>query len=102
LPGELNSWEVGAGLSAQSETTSAGSFPFCPSPPGACIPQVAVQPAYAVLDLRAGFDIDRNWRVALSVNNVLDKRYYESMDTPPLHGWYGEPRNWILRVDASY
>lgn len=46
--------------------------------------------------------IDRNWQVALNVNNVLDKTYYESIDTPPLHAWYGEPRNWILRIDGRY
>jgi len=102
LPGELRRWEIGAGLTAQSETTTRfGPFQICPLPPSPCA-VVGVQPGYAVLDLRAGFDIDRTWRVALSVNNVLDKRYYESIDTPPLHAWYGEPRNWILRVDASY
>jgi outer membrane receptor for ferric coprogen and ferric-rhodotorulic acid len=61
----------------------------------------AVQPGYAVLDLRAGFDLDRNWRVALSVNNVFDKTYYESLEAN-LHAWYGQPRNWMLRIDGRY
>jgi outer membrane receptor for ferric coprogen and ferric-rhodotorulic acid len=51
--------------------------------------------------LRAGFDVDRNWRVALSVNNVFDKIYYEAMESS-LHAWYGEPRNWMLQIDGRY
>jgi outer-membrane receptor for ferric coprogen and ferric-rhodotorulic acid len=53
-----------------------------------------------VLDLRAGFDVDRNWQVAVSVNNVLDETYYESID--PKQVWYGPPRNWMLRIDGKY
>jgi outer membrane receptor protein involved in Fe transport len=64
------------------------------------LPVVGVQPAYAVLDLRAAFEVNRHWRVALSVNNALDKRYYESIEL--LKGWYGEPRNWMLRIDGRY
>jgi len=54
-----------------------------------------------VFDLRAGFDVDSNWRVALSVNNVFDKVYYEALEST-LSGWYGEPRNWMLRIDGRY
>ena len=35
-----------------------------------------------------------------SVNNVLDKRYYLSQDNVNL--WYGDPRNFTLRIDAKY
>jgi outer membrane receptor protein involved in Fe transport len=55
---------------------------------------------YAVFDLREGFRLDRNWQVALSVNNVLDKRYYLSQDNVNL--WHGDPRNFMLRIDAKY
>ena len=99
LPGAFNRWQIGGGLHAQSETTFRTSY--CSSP-SRCVPVDFVQPAYAVLDLRAGFDVDRNWRIALTVNNVLDKTYYESISTPPLQGWYGEPRNWVLRIDGRY
>jgi outer membrane receptor for ferric coprogen and ferric-rhodotorulic acid len=60
------------------------------------------QPPYAVLDLRAGYQLSRNWQVALSVNNVLDKRYYLSLDTPSPGFWYGDPRNFTLRIDAKF
>lgn len=55
---------------------------------------------YAVFDLREGFKLDRHWHVALSVNNVLAKRYYLSADGVNL--WYGDPRNFMLRIDAKY
>jgi outer membrane receptor for ferric coprogen and ferric-rhodotorulic acid len=57
---------------------------------------------YAVLDLRAGYQIRSNWQVALNVNNSFDKRYYLSQNTPALAVWYGEPRNFMLRIDAKY
>lgn len=97
LPGALDRWQVGGSVHAQSKTT----VDDCTPPGRGCFPVEAVQPEYAVFDLRAGFDVDRNWRVALSVNNVFDKVYYEAMH-PSLHAWYGEPRNWMLRVEGRY
>ena len=41
-------------------------------------------------------------QVALSVNNVFDKRYYLSQNTPLQSLWYGEPRNFMLWIDAKY
>jgi outer membrane receptor protein involved in Fe transport len=49
-----------------------------------------------------GYQLSRNWQVALNVNNVFDKRYYLSEDTPSATFWYGEPRNFMLRIDAKY
>jgi outer membrane receptor protein involved in Fe transport len=43
-----------------------------------------------------------NWQVALNVNNVFDKRYYLSDATPYTAFWYGEPRNFMFRIDAKY
>ena len=100
LPGDLSRWEIGGSLHAQSKIESSVSGPVCPAPTFECLPVVGVQPAYAVLDLRAAFEVDRHWRVALSLNNVFDKRYYESIEL--LKGWYGEPRNWMLRIDGRY
>jgi len=36
------------------------------------------------------------------MNNVFDKRYYLSQDTLGLENWYGDPRNFMLRIDAKY
>jgi outer membrane receptor protein involved in Fe transport len=57
---------------------------------------------YAVLGLRAGYQLSPNWQVALSVNNVLDRNYILSQDPSTLALWYGDPRNFMLRIDAKY
>lgn len=102
LAGDLSRWTVGGSLRAQ--TAARGSLLFnCDATLTSCVStEVTGQSAYAVLDLRAAFEIDANWEVALSVNNVSDKRYYLSQSTPDLNVWYGEPRNFMLRFDARY
>ena len=76
---------------------------FCNAQYQDCMPSAVVtEHPYAVLDLRAGFQLTRNWQVALTVNNVADKRYYVSQNTPTLELWYGDPRNVMLRIDAKF
>jgi outer membrane receptor for ferric coprogen and ferric-rhodotorulic acid len=100
LPGDFNRWTVGGGLHAQTKTTTGGSY--CPPGAGSCVGFNVVQSPYVVVDLRTGFQLDPSWQVALSVNNVLDKDYYESIGTQGLRTWYGEPRAFMLRVDGKY
>lgn len=102
LSGALSRWTIGGSLRAQ--TASPGSRVYtCDAQYQNCVPgEVVDTRPYAVVDLRAGFELDRNWQVALSVNNVLDKRYFVSQDTPDLAVWYGDPRNFMLRIDAKY
>ncbi len=100
LPGALSQWTVGGNVHAQSRATG-GSSNYC-SPEGTCIGFAVIQPAYAVADLRVGFDIGKNWQATLTVNNLLDKNYYESIDRPSLRAWYGEPRSLMLRVDGTF
>jgi outer membrane receptor for ferric coprogen and ferric-rhodotorulic acid len=38
----------------------------------------------------------------LSVNNLLDRRYYQTVDATAGGNWYGEPRNFMLRLDGRY
>ena len=102
LSGALSRWTVGGSLRAQ--TAARGSLLInCDRTFTSCVPtEVVGQSKYAVLDLRAAFELAENWDVALSVNNVSDKRYYLSQSSPELSLWYGEPRNVMLRVDARY
>src|SRR5262249_13805881 len=95
LPDPFGRWQIGGSLHAQTQTTNTALT--CPASFD-CPLIRAVQRAYAVFDLRAGFDVDRHWRVGLSVNNVLDEVYYETIGG----GWYGEPRSWMLRIDGRY
>jgi outer membrane receptor for ferric coprogen and ferric-rhodotorulic acid len=105
LPGVLHRWDVGGSLHAQSRISSAGTYcarytsAICVEPD---TPYALVQSAYATLDLRASFAVDAHWRAALTVANVFDKRYYESIDWPAGGNWYGQPRSVLLRFDARY
>jgi len=100
LRGDLDRWEVGGSVHAQSATTSR-RYNYCSVGPG-CLDASSMQSRYAVVDLRAAFDIDRNWQAALTVNNLFDATYYQALDNGVLHAWYGDPRNWMLRVDARF
>jgi outer membrane receptor for ferric coprogen and ferric-rhodotorulic acid len=102
LPGEHSRWTIGGSLHAQTASPGAPVLK-CDSQLHNCTPgvQVSTRP-YAVLGLRMGYQLSPNWQVALNVNNVLDKWYFISQDTPAFSTWYGEPRNFLLRIDAKY
>jgi outer membrane receptor for ferric coprogen and ferric-rhodotorulic acid len=103
LSDALSRWTAGGTLRAQTASRGSLLLNCTVTPTLDCVPtEVLAQKAYAVLDLRAGFDVTRNWEVALSVNNVFDKNYYLSQNSPGLEVWYGEPRNLLLRVDAKF
>jgi outer membrane receptor for ferric coprogen and ferric-rhodotorulic acid len=102
----LQRWSIGGGLSAQSR--NYGDAVVCPSPDasGACfMPEQYIrsfQGSFAVVDLRAGYRIDSHWRAALSVNNVFDRVYYQTIGSPNGGNWYGQPRSFLLRIDGNY
>jgi outer-membrane receptor for ferric coprogen and ferric-rhodotorulic acid len=107
LPGEFQRWTVGGSVQAQSSNFAAGTICAQLNSLGNCLvlsPQLfrAVQGSFAVINLRAGYQLDAHWRAALSVNNVFDRIYYQTIGTPAGDNWYGEPRGFVLRVDARY
>jgi outer-membrane receptor for ferric coprogen and ferric-rhodotorulic acid len=105
LSGAFSRWSIGGSLRAQTAAPGALNESCDTQGPSAqspnCLRYVTTRP-YAVLDLRGGYQLSPNWQVALSVNNVLDKRYYLSEATPNALFWYGDPRNFMLRIDAKY
>jgi outer-membrane receptor for ferric coprogen and ferric-rhodotorulic acid len=101
LNGVLDRWTIGGSVHAQTDVNNGVAF-YCAPGASECTGFDVIQSGYATVDLRVGFQLNRNWRLALNVNNVLDKDYYESLGQPALHAWYGEPRNYMLRVDGDY
>lgn len=91
LPGTLERWRVGGAISAQNTIYNQGS--------GYRIEQKA----YQVLDLMAGYKVSDNVDLRLNVNNVFDKKYYQSINSNTWNGFnvYGEPRNAALTVKWS-
>ena len=106
LPGRWNRWTVGGNLQAQSSNFTEGQY--CPqsSQLGPCISPIVsykeVQGSYAFVNLRAGYQVNPHWRATLSINNVFDRIYYQTIGSPATGSWYGEPRGFLLRLDARY
>jgi len=103
LSGALSRFTIGGGLLAQSANSISGT---CTTGEEICLTNTGeyeiVQGSYAVADLRAGVRIDSHWQAALTVNNLFDRMYYQAIGNPIAGNWYGEPRNWQLRIQGKY
>jgi outer membrane receptor for ferric coprogen and ferric-rhodotorulic acid len=102
LPGSLDRWTVSGNLHVQSRTSHDGAY--CPAVN--CKTGVwtyrAMTGWYRFADVRASYQIDANWQAALSVNNIFDGYYPETLGGPNNENWHGEPRNVLFRVEATY
>jgi outer membrane receptor for ferric coprogen and ferric-rhodotorulic acid len=105
LRGTSRRWDVGGDLHVQTGNYTAGQNCVTDSL-GLCIVRQGnfrdVQGFYTVVNLRLGYQIDSHWRAALSVNNIFDRVYFQTIGTPSSGNWYGDPRNFLLRVDGRY
>ncbi|PIG30093.1 outer membrane receptor for ferric coprogen and ferric-rhodotorulic acid [Janthinobacterium sp. 35] len=90
LPGALQKWSVGGGVNFQTESSRVTRD------------VTVAQGAYALWSARAAYQIDRNWTAALSVTNLLDKRYYQTVGAPAWGNFYGEPRKAALTLRARF
>jgi len=87
LPGAASDWTVGGGISAQSKTQGTDYSGILRSLPGR-----------GVIDAMVRYRIAKDTTVALNLNNLLDKRYYNDE-----FGYrYGEPRNAMLTLRTKF
>lgn len=106
LPGRWYQWNLGVTLQAQSANSNYGVS--CPLQNGAgyCVgPFQSVkesQGSYAIVSPRIGYQIDASWQIALSVTNLFDRIYYQSVGGPQNGNWYGDPRSFMVRVDGRF
>ena len=92
LSGAFERFTLGAGVNAQSD-----NFRVSPSSG-----EKIIQSGYAVWNGRIGYRIDDTWSVALNGNNLFDKRYYSTIGTETFGNYYGDPRNFMVSVKASF
>ncbi|MGF7178221.1 TonB-dependent siderophore receptor [Azospirillum doebereinerae] len=57
------------------------------------------QDGYAVVDLMARYQVTEKVAATLNLNNLFDKKYLTSIQN---NGYYGEPRNVLLSLKASW
>ncbi|CAB3666604.1 outer membrane receptor for ferric coprogen and ferric-rhodotorulic acid [Achromobacter marplatensis] len=60
------------------------------------------QGGVTLVDLRAAYRVDKHVTVALNLNNVFDRGYYQSLSGTSWNNRYGEPRNAMLTLRAQY
>ncbi|WP_437879814.1 TonB-dependent siderophore receptor [Pseudomonas sp. LRF_L74] len=92
LPGALDQWRVGGDVYAQSRTAADVTA------------YTIEQGGYALLNLHANYQVNRQFSVQYNLNNVLDKTYYQSLPTSNNWGglYYGDPRNFSFTLRYTY
>ncbi len=88
--GYLRNLSVGGGVNAQSETVAQGTGYY------------HRQGGYAIYSAQAGYQISRNLKATLTCNNIFDKVYYSTVGSLYLNNIYGDPRNFMLTLHASF
>ena len=86
LPGNLNAWRVGAAVRAQNRIFRT-NVPIR-------------QSGYAIVDLNAGWQATRQLDVSLSVTNLFDRSYYQSISALDSGNAFGDPLSY--NVTARY
>lgn len=104
--GALAGWSFGVGATAQSEhfvngtlkawNQNSGQFD------GPSVPFQFSQGGYAVWNSRIAWQVDNNWSVALNVNNLFDKTWYQTLGSADNGNFYGEPRNAMVTVRGRF
>lgn len=60
------------------------------------------QPGYTTVDLGVSYEITPRLTASLTVNNVFDRHYYQSISNTADHNFIGNPRMTLLTLRASY
>jgi outer-membrane receptor for ferric coprogen and ferric-rhodotorulic acid len=91
--GALAGFHVGFGMNGQSKTAS-----------GTSTSTVAAreQGAYAVYAAQVGYQFSKKLSATFTVNNLFDKTYFTRVQGTNTYMSYGEPRNVMLAVRASF
>lgn len=107
LPGGAGAWDIGGGIVAQTKNYLKGeacmAFDFttfrCAS---GFVPFRAQQGFYSVATLRVGYRVNERWNLALNVDNLFNRHYYQTIGATSGGNWYGAPRNWMLTLRGEF
>lgn len=89
-PAALGGAFVSASLNGQSGVLGGG------------VAGIREQEAFAVAGVQLGWRFNEQLRAFVSVNNLFDKVYYQRVGSTNTYNFYGEPRNVLLTLRASY
>lgn len=85
--GALAGWKAGLGVQAQSELFVDGG---------------SHQGGYAIVSASIGYQINPQWSAQLTVDNLGDRSYLQSIGGRTFHNMYGTPRSALLTVRAAF
>ncbi len=106
LPGPAQAWSIGGGIIAQSKNYNEGMACTAFDPVEGCIgefvPFRAEQGFYSVTTLRVDYRVNERWNLALNVDNLFDRHYYQTVGGTSGGNWYGAPRNWMLTLRGEF
>jgi TonB-dependent siderophore receptor len=88
--GWLHRLSIGGGLNAQSTTTYSGYQYFMQQKP------------YALLSLRADYQVDKTWDLGLNIDNVTNTKYFQSIPASGGGGFYGQPMAYTLTLKSKW
>ncbi|MEF9678316.1 TonB-dependent receptor [Pectobacterium aroidearum] len=93
LPGELNQWTIGAGMTAQTGTQTYPNRAFGLS-----------QGGYTLLNANVRYQYSKNLSFNLVGNNLTDKTYFLNLNNRHRSGnnYYGDPRNFMLTAKWNF
>lgn len=93
LPGELNQWTIGAGLTAQTATATYINRTYG-----------LYQGGYTLLNANVSYRYSDSLSFNLVGNNLTDKVYYRNLINRHLGGnnFYGDPRNFMLMAKYTF
>ncbi|GHC15583.1 ferric-rhodotorulic acid/ferric-coprogen receptor FhuE [Kushneria pakistanensis] len=99
--GMLDRWTFGGGVRAQSNIDAVSSPAGRPTDGVSTGSSRANWPGYAIWNAMAAYDITDNTSVTLNLDNLFDKRYYDS------YGFYagsiyGQPRSATVTLSTSF
>lgn len=92
LPGDWKQLRVGGSFYAQSrmyQSENDGAY-------------YSEQKAYTLTNLHAAYEINRHLEVQYNLDNVFDKKYYQTLGNSNYWNWFGEPRNFNLALKAKF
>lgn len=89
----LNQWRIGGNIDVQSAITSASQTGTATA---------TKQKAYAVAGMVVGYRATENLDIQLNINNLFDRRYYQSVQYHAGGNYFGAPRNFLLTAKMYF
>lgn len=102
LSGALEGFSAGGGLTWFSSTFGGNAAVFNADGTVRTRSSIVRQGSYAVLDLRAGYEINGRLSLSVNVNNVLDRNYYARISSTGRGNYYGSPRSVFATLRYTY